>query len=111
VYSTLLFLSAVQTCCSEAEDGLEVFDEEFYALRFAIHVVFWSLPLFCFVRVALVSDRHYLCNNYTLFVTFMTMIGTRGTTLHGLRRPKEVSAVTRPTVQKIPNDYGVLPKT
>jgi hypothetical protein len=30
----------------------------------------WSLPLFCFVRVTLVSDGHYLYNSYTLFVIF-----------------------------------------
>jgi hypothetical protein len=30
VYSTLLFSPATQTCCSEGEDGLEFFDEEFY---------------------------------------------------------------------------------
>jgi hypothetical protein len=29
VYSTLLFCPATQTCCSEGEDGLEFFDEEF----------------------------------------------------------------------------------
>jgi hypothetical protein len=29
VYSTLLFSPAAQTCCSEEEDGLEFFDEEF----------------------------------------------------------------------------------
>jgi hypothetical protein len=28
-YSTLLFYPATQTCCSEGEDGLEFFDEEF----------------------------------------------------------------------------------
>jgi hypothetical protein len=31
----------------------------------------WSLLLFCFMRVALVSVGQYLCNNnYTLFMTF-----------------------------------------
>jgi hypothetical protein len=29
VYSTLLFSPSTQTCCSEGEDGLEFFDEEF----------------------------------------------------------------------------------
>jgi hypothetical protein len=29
VYSTLLFPPATQTYCSEGEDGLEFFDEEF----------------------------------------------------------------------------------
>jgi hypothetical protein len=29
VYSTLLFSPATQTYCSEGEDGLEFFDEEF----------------------------------------------------------------------------------
>jgi hypothetical protein len=37
-------------------------------------------------------------------------IGTRGTIPHGLRRPKEGSAMTQPTIQKIPEDHGVLPK-
>jgi hypothetical protein len=31
VYSTLLFSPTTQTCCSEAEEGLAFFDEEFYA--------------------------------------------------------------------------------
>jgi hypothetical protein len=29
VYSTLLFFHATQTCCSEAEEDLRFFDEEF----------------------------------------------------------------------------------
>jgi hypothetical protein len=29
VYSTMLFFSATQTCCSEGEDGLDFFNEEF----------------------------------------------------------------------------------
>jgi hypothetical protein len=29
VYSTLLFPPTIQTYCSEGEDGLEFFDEEF----------------------------------------------------------------------------------
>jgi hypothetical protein len=29
VYSTLLFSLASQTCCSEGDDGLKFFDEEF----------------------------------------------------------------------------------
>jgi hypothetical protein len=36
----------------------------------AVPVELWSLLLFCFKRVVLVSDRHYLCNKYTLFITF-----------------------------------------
>jgi hypothetical protein len=38
-------------------------------------------------------------------------IGNWGTTMHGLRRPKEGSATTRPTIQKILEDHGLLPKT
>jgi hypothetical protein len=37
-------------------------------------------------------------------------IGTQGTTLHRFRRPKEVSAMTWPTIQKILEDYGMLRK-
>jgi hypothetical protein len=33
VYSTLLFPPAIQTYCSEGEDGLEFFDEELYAMH------------------------------------------------------------------------------
>jgi hypothetical protein len=33
VYSTLLFPSAVQTYCSEGEDGLNLFDEELWAMH------------------------------------------------------------------------------
>jgi hypothetical protein len=29
VYATLLFSPATQTCCSEGNDGLKFFDEEF----------------------------------------------------------------------------------
>jgi hypothetical protein len=36
----------------------------------AISVVLWSLPLFHFVESRLNLYRHYLCNNYTLFMTF-----------------------------------------
>jgi hypothetical protein len=34
VYSALLFPLAIQNCCSEGEDGLEFFDEEFYLMRY-----------------------------------------------------------------------------
>jgi hypothetical protein len=37
-------------------------------------------------------------------------IGTRGTTPHRLKRPKEGPATTRPTIEKIPEDHEVLPK-
>jgi hypothetical protein len=40
----------------------------------------------------------------------LTRIGTRGTTPHGLERPKEGRAMTRPTIQKILEDHGVLLK-
>jgi hypothetical protein len=42
---------------------------------------------------------------------YLTRIGTRGATTHRLGRPKEGSAKTRPTIQKIPEDHDVLPKT
>jgi hypothetical protein len=37
-------------------------------------------------------------------------ISTWGNTLEGLRRPKEGSATTHPTIQKIPEDHDVLSK-
>jgi hypothetical protein len=37
-------------------------------------------------------------------------IGTRGTTPHRLRRPKEESVMTRPTIQKIPEDHSMFSK-
>jgi hypothetical protein len=37
-------------------------------------------------------------------------IGTQDTILHGLGRPKEGSAMTWSTIQKILEDHGVLPK-
>jgi hypothetical protein len=40
----------------------------------------------------------------------VTRIGTRGTTPHRLGRPNERSAMTRPTIHKIPEDSGMLPK-
>jgi hypothetical protein len=40
----------------------------------------------------------------------LTRIGTRGTTSHRLRRPKEGSAMTRPTIEEIPEDHDMLPK-
>jgi hypothetical protein len=45
VYLTLLFLPAIQTCCSEGEDGYEeLFNEEFLACAalIPIRVVFGS---------------------------------------------------------------------
>jgi hypothetical protein len=36
--------------------------------------------------------------------------GTQGTTPYGLKIPNEGSATTRPTIQKVPEDHGVLPK-
>jgi hypothetical protein len=36
----------------------------------AIPMELWSLPLFCFIESHHSLQRHYLCNNYTLFVTF-----------------------------------------
>jgi hypothetical protein len=40
----------------------------------------------------------------------LTRIGTWGTTPHRLARPKEVSAMTRLTIQKILDDHIVLHK-
>jgi hypothetical protein len=37
-------------------------------------------------------------------------MSTQGTTSQGLGRPKEGSVTTQPTIQKIPEDHGVLPK-
>jgi hypothetical protein len=36
----------------------------------AIPVELWSLPLFCSIESRYSLSRHFLCNNYTLFVTF-----------------------------------------
>jgi hypothetical protein len=36
----------------------------------AIPVVSWNLLLSCFIESRLSLLRHYLCNNYTLFVAF-----------------------------------------
>jgi hypothetical protein len=36
----------------------------------AVPVELWSLLLFRFIESCLSLERHYLCNNYTLFVTF-----------------------------------------
>jgi hypothetical protein len=38
-------------------------------------------------------------------------IGTWGITRHRLKRIKEGSTMTRPTIQKILEDHDVLPKT
>jgi hypothetical protein len=43
-------------------------------------------------------------------ITRVMRIGTQGTTPHRLGRPKEGSAMTRPTIWKIPEDHDVLPK-
>jgi hypothetical protein len=40
----------------------------------------------------------------------LTRIGTRGTTPHRLRRPKEGSAITQSTIQKISEDHDMLSK-
>jgi hypothetical protein len=46
------FSPATQTRCSEGEDGLEFFDEEFlvHATLVVVPVVLWSLPLFYFFK-------------------------------------------------------------
>jgi hypothetical protein len=36
----------------------------------AVPVKLWSLPRFRFIESHHILKRHYLCNNYTLFVTF-----------------------------------------
>jgi hypothetical protein len=48
----------------------------------AVPVVLWSLPLFHFIESHLSLYRHYLCNNYTLFLTFgylLTLLAVCGT--------------------------------
>jgi hypothetical protein len=40
-----------------------------------------------------------------------TRIGTRGTSPHKLGRTKEGSAMTQLTIQNIPDDHDMLPKT
>jgi hypothetical protein len=40
----------------------------------------------------------------------LTRIGTQDTTPHSFRSPQEGSAMTRPTIQKILENHGVLPK-
>jgi hypothetical protein len=45
-----------------------------------------------------------------LSLVLVTRIGTQGTTPHRLKRPKEGSATTWPTIRKILEDHGVLPK-
>jgi hypothetical protein len=72
VYSTFLFSPATQTWCSEGEDILEFLDEEFLirVAPVAVPVELWRLPLFCFAESHHSPKRHYLCNNYTLFMTF-----------------------------------------
>jgi hypothetical protein len=37
-------------------------------------------------------------------------IGTQGTTPHRFRRLKEGSAMTHPTIKKIPGDHSMFPK-
>jgi hypothetical protein len=37
-------------------------------------------------------------------------IGTRGTTLHRLRKLKDGSASTQPTIEKVLEEHGMLPK-
>jgi hypothetical protein len=44
------------------------------------------------------------------FLGVLTRISTKGTTSQGLRKPKEGSAMTQPTIQKIPEDHDMLPK-
>jgi hypothetical protein len=39
--------------------------------------------------------------------TRLTRIDTQGTTPHRLRRPKEGSIMTQPTIQRIPEDHDV----
>jgi hypothetical protein len=70
VYSSLLFPSATQTCCSENEDSVEFFDGLY------IHVDYGAFRYFASVRVVYSFDRQYSSNNYTLFVTFGIIVNT-----------------------------------
>jgi hypothetical protein len=56
--------------------------------------------------------RFVLCSSHSgraLTHLAVTRIGTQDTSSHRLRRPKEVSAMTWPTIQKIPDDHSMLP--
>jgi hypothetical protein len=64
-----------------------------------------SLPLVVFSTT---TSRDMIFSS--VVIVRLTRIGTWGTTPHGLGRPKEEFAITRPTIQKIPEDYSVLPK-
>jgi hypothetical protein len=44
----------------------------------AIPVVLWSLPLFRFTESRLSLQRHYLCNNYTLYYDIWLSVSTFG---------------------------------
>jgi hypothetical protein len=53
----------------------------------------------------------YICIIWVQFIGGSVMrISTKGSTPQGLTRPKEVSAMTRPIIQKILEDPDVLPK-
>jgi hypothetical protein len=59
--------------------------------------------------------RHVLSVKYVVRLAIwqrlvVMRISTRGTTPHGLRRTKEGSVTTWPTIQKISENHGVLPK-
>jgi hypothetical protein len=64
VYSTLLFSPATQTHCSEGEDGLEFFDEEFCATRCpgcrSCGVIESSIILLRLIVVLVVRDINYV---------------------------------------------------
>jgi hypothetical protein len=68
----MLFSPATQTCCSEDGDGYgEFFDEEFYACAALVAFLWFMEPFAILLRESHLSlDGQYLCNNYTLFMTF-----------------------------------------
>jgi hypothetical protein len=66
VYSTLLFPPAVQTYCSESEDGLEFFDKEFYIMHcpgcYSCGVLESSAVPFCKRVILVFVDIIYVIN-------------------------------------------------
>jgi hypothetical protein len=66
------FHPVTQTSCSEGEDGLEslTMSSRLRVAPIIIPVELWSLMLFRSIEGHHSLQRHYLCNNYTLFVTF-----------------------------------------
>jgi hypothetical protein len=74
------------------------------------HYDFWTTIELLKLKLGAYCSVKGKLNSGAVQMVFLMRIGTQGTTPFRLGKPKEGSAMTRPTSQKILEDHGVLSK-